>query len=132
MSEKNVEILRQQYEAFDRRDRVEWLALRDEDCEVVTDRYWPEAGLISGDIAAWEFYTGIFEAFDQAPVGIPELVDAGTDKVLAHLRHEARGSASGADVEVNYWVVVTFRSGRTVRDEWFADRTEALEAAGLA
>jgi hypothetical protein len=27
--------------------------------------------------------------------------------------------------------VITFREGRIARDQWFADRAEALEAAGL-
>jgi ketosteroid isomerase-like protein len=43
-----------------------------------------------------------------------------------------RGGASGADVEIKYWIVVTFREGRIARDQWFADREEALEAAGLS
>jgi len=43
-----------------------------------------------------------------------------------------RGRASGADVEINYWIVITFRAGRVVRDQWFANRAEALEAAGLS
>jgi ketosteroid isomerase-like protein len=59
-------------------------------------------------------------------------VDAGADKVLVHQRNEVRGRTSGADVELNYWVVVTFREGKILRDHWFADRAEALEAAGLS
>ena len=43
-----------------------------------------------------------------------------------------RGRASGAQVEFNYWVVVTFRDGKILRDHWFTDRADALEAAGLS
>jgi ketosteroid isomerase-like protein len=50
---------------------------------------------------------------------------------LVHQRSDARGRASGAAVEIDYWAVITFREGRIVRDQWFADRAEALEAAGL-
>ncbi|MCD6014054.1 MAG: hypothetical protein K0R88_138 [Solirubrobacterales bacterium] len=131
MSQENVEALRQSNEAFDRRDRVAWLATRDDqDYEVVTSRYWPEADAVRGREAAWEFYVKAAEAFERLPVDA-ELVDAGADKVLVHWRHDVRGRASGAEVEINYWIVVTFREGRIVRDEWFADRAEALEAAGL-
>jgi ketosteroid isomerase-like protein len=35
-------------------------------------------------------------------------------------------------VQFNYWVVVTIRQGKIVREHWFADRAEALEAAGLS
>jgi ketosteroid isomerase-like protein len=41
-----------------------------------------------------------------------------------------RGREADWDSYVNYWVVVTLREGKVVRDEWFAHRAEALEAAG--
>jgi ketosteroid isomerase-like protein len=132
MSQENVETVRQMLEAFDRRDRAAWLAPRDDqDHEVVTDRYWPEADAVRGREAAWEFYVKVAEAFEQLLVADAELVDAGADKVLIHQRSDVRGRTSGAEVELNYWVVITFREGRIVRDQWFADRAEALEAAGL-
>jgi hypothetical protein len=43
-----------------------------------------------------------------------------------------RGDGSGADVEIDYWAVVTFRNGKILRNHWFSDREEALEAAGLS
>jgi ketosteroid isomerase-like protein len=133
MSEENMEAARQTLEAFDRRDRAAWLATRDDqDYEVVTDRYWPEADSIRGREAAWEFYVKVAEAFEQLPAGDAGLVDAGADKVLVHQRSDVRGRTSGVEVELNYWVVITFREGRIVREQWFADRNEALEAAGLA
>jgi hypothetical protein len=42
-----------------------------------------------------------------------------------------RGQASGAEVETSAWDVVTFREGRILREQWFLDHAEALEAAGL-
>jgi ketosteroid isomerase-like protein len=32
----------------------------------------------------------------------------------------------------SYWVVFRFRDGKVVRSKWFANRAEALEAAGLS
>jgi len=32
----------------------------------------------------------------------------------------------------SYWVAFTFRDGKVLSSEWFSDRREALEAAGLA
>jgi hypothetical protein len=44
-----------------------------------------------------------------------------------------RGKASGATIDWKYWgVVFTFRNGKVLRIEWFANRAEALEAAGLS
>jgi ketosteroid isomerase-like protein len=93
---------------------------------------WPEADAVRGREPAWDFYIKIAEAFEQLPVGDAELVDAGADKVLVHWRSDVRGRTSGADVKLNYWIVLTFRKRRIIRDQWFADRAEALEAAGLS
>jgi ketosteroid isomerase-like protein len=130
MSQENVEVFRQMLNAFDRRDRAAWLALRDPDCEVIPSAMWPEVDAIRGR-EPWDFYVKVAEAFERLPVAGVELVHAVADKVLVHWRHDVRGRASGADVEINYWIVVTFREGRIARDQWFADRAEALEAAGL-
>ena len=72
--------------------------------------------------AAWE--DGSFE--------LGEVIDSGTGKIVANNRRETRGKASGAGVEFSYWVVGTFRDGRTIGAEWFAQRAQALEAAGLS
>jgi ketosteroid isomerase-like protein len=133
MSEENVEAVRKSIEAFDRRDGAAWLATRDDqDYEVIPSAMWPEADAVRGREAAWEFYVKIAEAFERLPVADAELVDAEADKVLVHWRSDVRGRTSGADVEINYWIVIAFREGGIVRDLWFADRAEALEAAGLS
>ena len=61
-----------------------------------------------------------------------EFIDAGANKVLLQYRTYVRGTGSGAKVEFRRWCVVTMRKGRTLRNEWFTDRAEALEAAGLS
>ena len=131
MSQENVETLRQSMDAFDRRDRSAWLALCHPDHEVVPVSDWPETGAIRGSEAVWDFYANIVESFDPFDSGDRELMDAGADKVVAHRATGLHGRASGAGVEFDYWVVVTIHDGKICRDEWFADRTEALEAAGL-
>ena len=86
-----------------------------------------------GAEAAWNFYGTVFDALDRigrSGMGDLELSDAGTDKVLAHLQNESSGEG-GAGVQFDFWVVVTLRQGKIVREHWFADRAEALEAAGL-
>src|SRR5947208_703458 len=125
MSQENVERMRKSLDAFDRRDRTTWLALRDPESEVVPSDTWPEAGVIRGPEAAWDFYVEAMAPFEQRPIRDVDIVDAGADKVVVHQRNEMRGRTSGIDVEVNYWVVVTLREGRVVRDQWFLDRAEA-------
>jgi ketosteroid isomerase-like protein len=58
-----------------------------------------------------------------------ELIDAGRDKIVVNQLREMRGKTSGANVAWSFWIVLTFRDGRVLRWEWFADRDEALEAA---
>jgi ketosteroid isomerase-like protein len=130
MSQENVEAIRQAVEAFDRRDRAAWLPLLDEDYEIAPAGDWPEARAIRGGEAGWNFYLDIAQTLSLGRAHV-EFVAAGGDKVLAHQRHEARGQRSGADVELDYWRVTTFREGKILRDQWFTDRAEALEAAGL-
>ena len=131
MSQENVETCRQVLDAFDRRDRAAWLAPFDQAFEVVPDRSWPEAGVISGREAVWDFYVSVAETFGMDSADA-EIIDAGRDKVLVHRSAQVRGQASGANVLFGYSVVTTFRDGKIVRDQWFADRAEALKAAGLS
>jgi ketosteroid isomerase-like protein len=131
MSQENVETVRQSQEALDRRDRAAWLAGCDQAFEVVASGAWPDADVIRGPEPAWDFYVEVMEAFEDFVSADAEFVDAGADKVLVHARHDLRGKASGADVEFDYWVVVTSRDGKRLRDEWFVDREQALEAVGL-
>jgi ketosteroid isomerase-like protein len=131
MSQENVISARQNLDAFDRRDRAAFLAARDPACEVVPDERWPEPGVITGREAAWDFYVSVAEALGMDSTDA-EIIDAGGEKVVGHRAAEARGQASGATVVFGYSVVTTFREGKIVREEWFADRTEALKAAGLA
>ena len=131
MSEENVEIMRRQVEAFNRGDRSAWLLSLDENYEISPIDDWPDARAIRGGEAGWDFYIGIARtlSFERTYV---DYVDAGADKVLGHQRHKARGQRSGASVDLDYWIVTTLRKGKVLRDEWFADRAAALEAAGLS
>jgi ketosteroid isomerase-like protein len=131
MSQENVEVWRQLVDALVRGDRSAFLALSDPDYEVVPFRDWPE-GAVRGREAAWDFYAKATEAFEPFDADDAEVIDAEADKVVVHRGREVRGKASGADVEFDAWLVVTFRDGKLCRDEWFTDHSEALEAAGLS
>ena len=131
MSKENVETFHRSLEAFDRRDKASWLETRDEDYEVVTSNLWPE-GDVRGRDAAWDFYVTIADTFERRPFSDDiEVIDRGPDKVLVHQRNDVRGGESGVNVEIDYWVVVSFLDGKMIRDQWFETRAETLEAAGL-
>ena len=98
MSEENVEIVRRALEALDRRDRSAWLALSDEDLEVVPSSDWPEPG-VRGPEAAFDWYLQAFDVLQSFRTTDTEFIDAGADKVLLQYRTDVRGRGSGAKVE---------------------------------
>jgi len=130
MQQENVEILRHGLDAFNRRDKAAFIALCDSGCENFPPREWPESAPIRGAEAIWDFFVETVESWEDGSFDWGELIDAGNEKVVANQRGELQGKASGAAVTWSYWVVFTFRDGKIVRWEWFADQAEALDAAG--
>ena len=123
--------MRRALQALDRRDLTSWLAVSDEDAEVVFTR----------DLAgAWsarprgrlQLVRPVLRHPPAVRTTDTEFIDAGADKVLLQYRIDLRGKGSGAKVDFRRWCVVTMRKGRLLRAEWFSDRVDALEAAGLS
>ena len=131
MSEENVESMRRTLDAFDRGDKAAWLAEHDPDVVMIPARQWPENAPIRGADAVWDFYLASTGTWDNSTTQIGEVIGSG-DTLVINNRREARGRTSGATVEFSYWIVVTFRSRKMIRQEWFAARAEALVAAGLS
>jgi ketosteroid isomerase-like protein len=131
MSQENVEIFRQGNEAFNRGDKAAWLATIAPDAVMVPAREWPENAPVRGAEGIWDFYVDAAAAWEEGSMELGEVIEAQADTVVANARRETRGRTSGAGVPFSYWLVVTFRHGKTIRIEWFSDRVAALEAAGL-
>jgi ketosteroid isomerase-like protein len=130
MSRENVETMQRTLDAFNRGDKAAWVAEHDPNVVMIPARQWPENTPIRGAEAIWDFYRAATDTWDDAVGQIGEVIDSG-DTLVINNRREARGRSSGANVEFSYWTVATFRNGKPFRLEWFADRAEALQAAGL-
>jgi ketosteroid isomerase-like protein len=130
MSQPNVDKARAVIEAYNRRDFD--AAVEDFDPEI--DWVLPQRqGYDScrGPDEIKRFWRGIDETFDELRLVPQEYVDAG-DRVATRLRHHGRGKESGVEVDEElYHQVASFRGGRMVRLEYFAEWSEALAAAGL-
>jgi ketosteroid isomerase-like protein len=130
MSQENVEKARDFIEAYNRRDFD--TAVKDFDPEVE----WVLPARQSSDSCQGpdevkRFWEGIDETFDDLQLRPQEWVDAG-ERVATRLRHHGKGKGSGLEIDTElYHQVVTFRDGRMVRIEYFAEWAEALEAAGV-
>jgi ketosteroid isomerase-like protein len=70
------------------------------------------------------------DAFDDLRFDLEEVIDFG-DKLLVTVRWSGRGSGSGVPMSGRLFQLFTQRRGFVQKQEDFADRNEALEAAGL-
>ena len=70
------------------------------------------------------------DAFESWSIEVEEVFDAG-DQVVTFVRQHAKTRQGGPEVEMRFAQVWTFREGLVARMEMYADRAEALAAAGL-
>ena len=71
------------------------------------------------------------EPFENWSLDLEEVFDAG-DQVVTFIRQHANAKHGGPEVEMRLAQVWTFREGLIARMEMYANRDEALEAAGLS
>jgi ketosteroid isomerase-like protein len=134
MSQENVEIVRRMYDAWNRRDEEEMLALSDPEVEYVNSPTAIEPGTRRGtnEVLAvartqWEFLRDGRQEIDRT-------YDRGEDIVVLG-RVSRRMPDGDARIEDRALVTWTMRDGKVVRVEVLgfggAEVGEALEAAGL-
>jgi ketosteroid isomerase-like protein len=131
MSQENMDSIREANDAINRQDEAGWLAFVDPDAVMVPARQWPEKAPVRGADAIWDYYAQVRAAWEEGAFEIGEIAEAQGNALVVNVTHDARGRTSGATVQFSYWAVIAFRRGKQVRTEWFGDRDEALEAAGL-
>ena len=130
MSLENVEATRAFIDAYNRRDFDAAVEAFDPEIDwVLPARQSSDSR--RGPDEVIRFFEEIDETFEELRLVPQEFVDAG-DRVATRLRHRGRGRQSGLEIDEElYHQVATFRDGRIVRMEYFAEWSEALEAAGL-
>jgi ketosteroid isomerase-like protein len=129
--------VRRSYEIVNRRDFDLALAAQDPD---VVIRYAPDpAGRVPPDLVgefrgregfhrAWDAW---LEAFEDLRLEPEDVVDLGDDRLLIGLHSIGRGTGSGVPADVRGFTLYRFRAGRVVEHQFFFDRDQAEEAAGL-
>lgn len=131
MSRENVEIVREGFGAVARGDLDSFLAFLHEDVVWVNPAYAVEPGTRRGIGEFREALQRLRAAFGDIRVEVDEVIEAGDDHVVVVGRWTGEGSGSGVPMETAFSSVLTLRDGKVVRYEWFRERAEALEAAGL-
>jgi len=129
MSQENVERTRLGYEAFNRGDFDAALDLCAPDIE------WQDGAIdtppIKGKHALRALFESVMEPWDELRREPEEIIDLGDDRVLVLFHATGRGKGSGIEVEARGADLLTVRDGLLARWVAYADRAEALEAAGL-
>jgi ketosteroid isomerase-like protein len=133
MSRENVEVVRRNFEAWQRDDLDGWLSYQ------VTDIEWHVAlravdGAASvyrgheGTRAMWERFRTEVERFR---VELQEIREVDEDRVVLLGHGRFRGPASGIEVGAPLGQVYTLRDGKIIRSVDYNTHEEALGAVGL-
>jgi ketosteroid isomerase-like protein len=130
MSQENVEVVRGIYEAFNKGDLARAVEPADPEFEFVPDDR-EVIGTLRGRENVQRYLEDQVDVFDESQVEAEELFDK-DDQVIAFVRVQNRGRASGVELDVRIAHVWTFRDGKPVRCQVYAERDKALEAAGLS
>jgi ketosteroid isomerase-like protein len=127
MSQENVEVVSRFHDALRSGDHAAALALLAADVayKVAQERVAHGPDAVG---AVWERWESDWEGLEEIT---EEVIDAG-DHIVVGVRHSGRGRRSGVDVVYRSFHIYTVRDGRIVRKLELAERSEALEAAGLS
>jgi ketosteroid isomerase-like protein len=133
MSQANVDLVRRFLKRLSDGDLD--AALRDvaPDAELDwSDSHAPDGGVYHGP-AEWRAWLhGREEGLTELRFDTTEVIDAQSDTVLTVARLQARGRASGVEVEALGAGLWTLRDGMVTALTLYQTRDEALRAAGLA
>ena len=127
MSEENVELARNAWTAEGFTGLFDEHIVMDSRANRVPDL----PAILTGRDAAIEAFHHYWGTWEEYTIDPEEFIDAGQSVVVV-IRERGRGKGSGVPVERQHFQLWTFRQGRIVRWESFADRASALEAAGLS
>ena len=130
MSQENVELAQQAFDALNRRDLGAFLALMDADVEAESRLAAMEGGYHGHDgIRHW--WQNLLGAFPDYTVETVEARELG-NLTLATLRGRGHGADSDTPFVDTVWVVVEWRGKKAVRWRVLSTEAAALEAVGLS
>jgi ketosteroid isomerase-like protein len=131
MSQENVEIVREAYEAFARGGSGAVLPFLDPELEWHDIPDQPEAAVHHGHEGFRRAMKDFTEPFAEFTVSVEELRDLG-DYVLALVCVRGRGLSSGADFTQRMATLWKIRAKKATQARTFNDPGDALKAAGLS
>lgn len=130
MSQENVEVVREIFEAFNRRDWAVWESHHHPEVEWRDPPELPDAGVHHGVGDIRRFFDELFETGDEWRVEVEGVESVGEDRVLMRGRSVLVGRASRMPLEDAFFQLFDLQDSRVRRVQTFRSSEEALEAAG--
>jgi ketosteroid isomerase-like protein len=133
VSHANVEIVRQIFAAWERRDPGMGVELLDPSIELdsTQSEWFPEVqGVFHGHEGVQLFWGRFFELMVEMDYAVENIIDAG-DEVLVQFTAGGRGRQSGAPFQRRLVNVYTLEQGRVTRLRIFASLADATAAVGI-
>jgi ketosteroid isomerase-like protein len=132
MSQQNVELARQAYEAWNRGDLGWFLDHMTEDFEFRPGLGFSDLRSVYRGKEGWRRFAETWrEAWEDITVRVERIEDL-DDRLVALLTFDGKGRGSGVEVSIRVGQVATVAEGRVSKLVTFPDWDEALEAAGLS
>jgi ketosteroid isomerase-like protein len=131
MSDENVQLVRQGYEAWNRGD-LEWVLDHiTPDYEFHTAQLFPDTEAVyRGREGFRRFWNAFREPWETLLIEVDRIDEVGDDRVLALFTFHGRGR-DGLEVTLKFANIFTLENGLATRNVSFPDWQQALEAAGL-
>ncbi len=127
-----ADVVREQFEAVNRRDFARAMELYAEDVELAApERFATGRNVVGKDAVGRWFGDWLLGTFRDPHFDILEIHDAG-DRVMLAAHHTATGKSSGIEVESDFFYAYWVRDGLVARVEFHESRRDALDAIGLS
>jgi ketosteroid isomerase-like protein len=132
VARENLEIVRTIYEAVAARDDATPFELYADDIVWIPSRSRAVGvePIYRGHEGVRHFWRDGLSVFGEIRLELEDLVDAG-HQVLAVVREQEVGRASGVPVEATHFAVWTLADGKVTQMQIFDDRQQAANAVGL-
>ena len=133
MSQENVEVVREAWEAWQRGDLPGLFRHFDPDIVWDTSHFhdWPES-TYHGIEGVERFLREWLDVWDGLEIEVEEVRAASDERVVSLILQRGTGRSSGLAMEMEMAQVATLRNGKVTRFDNYENRAEALGAAGLS
>jgi ketosteroid isomerase-like protein len=126
--QRNIELTRRGFEAYNSGDYTSFLDLLHPDVELHADHELLNRGDFSGRDGVMQWSAEWLEAWDEFEVNATAVETLGDHWILADSHQVARGAGSGVHVEMDVFWALEVEGGAVRRMHIYANREAALEA----